>query len=163
MMINFAVSFLHQYLPPTVLRAYLPLLLQTLTWNPLFPEEAISEIAHTFLLLFPSISHDIFMGLCFCISASDWADILLRFLQMHSDIPGDLFQSCFVNPHGGWIPGKVCLAQCPTAAAKSSSKGSCVIDLINVSATSLKTFFFSFPVIFLPSGFLQCTNDKQML
>lgn len=70
MMINFAVSFLHQYLPPTVLTAYLPLLLQTLTWTPLFPEEAISEIADTFLLLFPSISHDIFMGLCFCFRLS---------------------------------------------------------------------------------------------
>lgn len=148
-------SLQHQSLPPTVLTNSLSAFAHVGSYLNLFIPRGSNQWNCTHISAsLPSISYHIFMGFCFCISASDWADILLRFFQIHSDIPSDLFQSCFASSHSGWTPGNVCLAQCPTAAAKSSNTGLCVTDLINVSATSLKTFFFSFPVIFLPSDFL---------
>lgn len=110
-----------------------------------FPEEASSEIAYIFLFPLPCIYCDIFMALWFCISVLDWLDILqvfpdtFRCSKWYS-------QSCSTSPHSGWIPGNVCLAQCPIAVAKSSDNSSHVSTLISNFSLSWK----------LPDLFFQC-------
>lgn len=168
---DFVVSCLHQYLSNTVLQNSLSGFahIYSIICTSLFPEEATSEIAHTFLLPLPSICYDISMGLCFCISVLDWIDILLKLFQILSDSPSDLFQTCFASPHSGWIPGSVSLAQCPIAVAKSSDKCLHVSSLINVSATSLKTsrsffqFFFSLLPFYSIQIMSKCYNVRCVM
>lgn len=154
-MIDFAVSFLNQCLP-------------VLT-------NSSSDFARVGSNLSSFIPRGSNQWNCTHISASlhshlPWYSpgfVLLYFCFRQSWYTAQLFPNAF--RHSRWwfsvmlcrFPqfmnsGNVCLAQCPAAAAKSSNKASCVTDLINVSATSLKTFFFSFSsdFFFLPSGFL---------